>query len=113
MRPWETLPFIEADFFQNERGRPTMCQGCRVRPSVHEHHKEHKQMGGRKRKAKKKSEDATNKIYLCEVCHGASHLEKVITPDRFSCPRCPVYRTCYYGRLTYGEADADAYPIPW
>jgi hypothetical protein len=61
-------------------------------------------MGGRKGKVKSKSEDAANKIRLCEVCHRATHGLVYIASDGFSCRVCPKRATCYFGAHLTGRS---------
>ena len=79
-----------------------MCQGCGVRRAQHEHHREHKAMGGRHGAAKAFINREENLIDLCEICHMASHLEHGVAADGFECAVCPKLKTCYWGRKTLG-----------
>lgn len=91
---------------------PSLCFGCKLRRAEHIHHREHKAMGGRRGAARTRSEDSSNKVALCAVCHAASHFEHHFTPDGFSCDRCPFLSDCYYGRVTLGESARECPSIP-
>lgn len=86
------LNLLDPKWFEDS----VMCQGCHVQRAAHTHHKVFKQMGGRKGAAKIQSEDPSNKIRLCVVCHDATHL-RPSTLNGFSCKVCPNVACCFYG----------------
>lgn len=97
------LTEIDPKFLETAKSL-SLCQGCGIRRAQHEHHREHKAMGGRKGAAKVAIEERTNKIWLCEICHMASHLEHGIAADGFHCGTCPKLKTCYWGKRTLGHS---------
>jgi hypothetical protein len=97
-------PMMISDaFFTGSSPKDRMCQLCGGRRAEHEHHVVFKGMGGRKGAAKKMIEAASNKRYICSICHSAIHLRHDITPEGFCCDRCPRLTHCFYGARMLGK----------
>ncbi len=75
-----------------------ICHWCHARPGVHRHHQIFR------------SRDVSlidyplNLIWLCLVCHGAAHGERVVDYG-FSCQCCHFYVRCPTGTALYASTS--------
>lgn len=78
---------------------PLVCAMCGRNSDLEDHHVMPKQMGGRKRAAKRESEEPRNKLRVCRVCHSARHGIRVILLDGFCCERCREADVCRFAKV--------------
>lgn len=80
----------------------TLC-GANKTMMLEQHHKVFRSQGG--------SDAKTNLIWLCKVCHMATHGIKADL-NGHNCASCPVRRTygCYFGERVLGRAIKTAPP---
>jgi hypothetical protein len=91
---------MPSHYLRKTEGR--LCEWCRERPAMDNHHLVHRSRGGTDRGYTTDqdaiSEDG-NIVQLCEVCHQASHGIYATDSTGFNCRACPLLPYCDAGRI--------------